>query len=857
MSYSSELINLDFSLEIDRLTEDFTGRQWVFDAVEEWVSKGSERFLIVTGEPGIGKSAIMARLAQTRDDVVAYHFCIAGRNSTITPNTVLRSIAAQLSRTVPEYGTALINSLKPEKLSIHVDIQAAKVDGGDITGVIIKHLYAADPEESLDILLRSPLCNVSETSPLIILIDSLDEAVTYQGRVNLASLLARIDDIPPWIKFICSSRPERRVLRYFDKLQPFILDAESENNLHDVGQYIAARVQRPAMQKSIKDTGMEKELSLEKLLARQCGNFLYIKILLDDIEAGRQSLANISDLPKSLDDIYHQFLSRFTFSEWKNQYQPLFRIFAAAQAPVTEEHLAWFTGIGKSDIRMRLGVLMQFLSLREIEQGQILYALYHQSLRDYLIDGGRNDDFWCPPEEGHLQIAQHFLRVSGGNDWQGIDDYGLKFLPLHLSSCGELECFEKVATSYNYLRAFIVRFGISDLLSLLQDVLARISADTDILQKIKNINGLMLQEGFALSKWDQHRSPAYLYSQLKNAECMAGLQGSIIYEEEHLLRCSHSILEWQWSAAEVVKVKRFFPMPGVRHGGIVDIYDAGWSSARTKVYLDPDCKRMFSVTTSRWLYSTHSCRAHYEKREWDLSSGICLKVHPEEVVEDGGEYDKTPSGYMEPNCLDFVDSEKFKKAVLAVLPEHDKQKDGFFVRILAISANSRHVVFYRSWLIDSNSGLHDYDKNFLVCNLANGEVYDTSILSSGWELQAVFQSEDELVALASEHSQDMVLFPLSKRRANKGESLEEVSEVAVDLHHNLVAFLRGETIEVRTISDGNILYNIDLHESGDDSVYWKPRSKILAFSADSSSLVNCYGKTWIRWLFNSPGKEIE
>src|SRR5512135_2462198 len=95
---SPRLQALEFTYDINRLTEDFVGREWIFREIDEWVSRPGEPFFILTGEAGIGKSAIAARLTQVRGDIAAYHFCIAGIHTTIVPGTVLRSLAAQLGK---------------------------------------------------------------------------------------------------------------------------------------------------------------------------------------------------------------------------------------------------------------------------------------------------------------------------------------------------------------------------------------------------------------------------------------------------------------------------------------------------------------------------------------------------------------------------------------------------------------------------------------------------------------------------------------------------------------------------------------------------------------------------------------
>lgn len=61
----SRLAAIDFGRDIERLTGGFVGREWPFDEIDAWLSRADGRFFTLTGEPGVGKSAIAARLTRS------------------------------------------------------------------------------------------------------------------------------------------------------------------------------------------------------------------------------------------------------------------------------------------------------------------------------------------------------------------------------------------------------------------------------------------------------------------------------------------------------------------------------------------------------------------------------------------------------------------------------------------------------------------------------------------------------------------------------------------------------------------------------------------------------------------------
>jgi hypothetical protein len=215
-----------FDRDIERLTEGFTGREWVFEEIDRWLQQDNERFFILTGEPGIGKSAIAARLTQLRQDIPAYDFCIAGRSRTIEPSNVLLSLVSQLIDNIPGYAEAFVNAVKPLKLSVNVEININTIQDSTVKGVVVNNLSTYRTSDTLRLVLNYSLATLpAPQQAILILLDSLDEAMTFNDRENLVTLLAHIDDLPPWIRLILTSRPDGRVLAEFEQLKPFRLEA--------------------------------------------------------------------------------------------------------------------------------------------------------------------------------------------------------------------------------------------------------------------------------------------------------------------------------------------------------------------------------------------------------------------------------------------------------------------------------------------------------------------------------------------------------------------------------------------------------------------------------------------------------
>jgi hypothetical protein len=488
------LTAIPFDSEITKLTERFKGREWVFEIIDNWLKQKDERFFVLTGEPGVGKSAIAARLTQTHQNIAAYHFCIAGQSGTIQPNGVLLSLAAQLVEYFPDYAETLTNVIKPLRLSVKAEINAQTIKDSSVRGIVIENLHTQSPKETLDIVLHQSLAKLPNPpeQPVLILIDSLDEAVTYGDQENLVTLLSSVNDLPVWVRLIVTTRPdEQRVLSYLKTLKPYFYNLElSQKSLEDVHAYVGERIVSETIEARLLSCQTESQSLVEHITELSKGNFLYVKALVDDIESGGQPLDDLDALPKSLDEFYHNFLMRHR-SLWEAKYQIIFGILTVTKAPVTKKELINFIANNpvikqapsETELNQALGVVKQFFTCQRNDYGQDTYILFHQSLRDYLLDQNRNPDFWCSPKDGNRWIVKYCWQFHP-NDWRGCDLYGLRHLASHLVTLADLEKMPQESKKYTEILHelmatetqdeqnvwFTVKEGSGDLIGFFDDI---------------------------------------------------------------------------------------------------------------------------------------------------------------------------------------------------------------------------------------------------------------------------------------------------------------------------------------------------------------------------------------------------
>ena len=97
-----------FQSQIAKHTIDFTGRDWLFQDIEQWLNDPSASQLYwITAQIGAGKTAAACKLIQTRPEIAAFHLASRVDEQTQNSRRCVLSLIYQLMTQLPDYAAAI------------------------------------------------------------------------------------------------------------------------------------------------------------------------------------------------------------------------------------------------------------------------------------------------------------------------------------------------------------------------------------------------------------------------------------------------------------------------------------------------------------------------------------------------------------------------------------------------------------------------------------------------------------------------------------------------------------------------------------------------------------------------------
>jgi TIR domain len=432
------LAPLDFATVVNQKRQHFCGRAWLFEEIDRWRQQSQDRALLILGDPGAGKSALVAELVfrNPGGQVLAYHFCQAETKVTLEPGRFVRSAAAMIATRVPAYAAAL------GRASVSAALSAANCD--------------ADPGSALEMGILAPLAQVPapESGNQYFLVDALDEALLGGKRgFTIVDLLApRLDRFPPWLRVVATSRRDPEVLRRLQGLRAKLLDSQGAENLADVSAYLQTRLEEPAFAMQLERSHKTKEDVVQELRVKSAGNFLYLQKVFEGLERGAYRFENLGTLPPALAGLYTDYFDRrFPDEQTYRGPRAVLEVVAAAREPLTANQIALASGLDRNrEVLVAIAALSGYISESYDEQSaEARYSLYHRSLSDWLtvsLPNHSND--------------RHLLDLVRGRDgllalcrrWRATGDhYAFAHFAEHLADAGASDELHALLTDADFL----------------------------------------------------------------------------------------------------------------------------------------------------------------------------------------------------------------------------------------------------------------------------------------------------------------------------------------------------------------------------------------------------------------------
>jgi hypothetical protein len=366
---------IDFTRLIEEKTLGFVGRDSVFDAISEFIENNPRGYIIISCDPGVGKTALAAQIVRIKGYV--HHFNVRAEGI-VKPNTFLENVCSQL---IAAYQLPY-NQLPPE----------ASYDSG--------YLYQ---------LLRDISEKLEADEKAVIVVDALDEADSLTTP-STANVLHLPTTLPPRIYIIATMRKAPVRLLIHCESSNLSIESHSSDNTRDVQAFLARVATQPHVQDFIKKSGIDTSTFVKILTQKSEGNFLYLHYVLSNIE-------NYDDLkriliPEGLYNYYEDHWRRIRGQDteaWFDYKLPIISTLAVIKEPISIDLIGDFSAVTtKILVREALAQWSPFLHEEVVERGTSLekrYSIYHSSFQEFIAQKAEIKDERVSLKAAHSKIV--------------------------------------------------------------------------------------------------------------------------------------------------------------------------------------------------------------------------------------------------------------------------------------------------------------------------------------------------------------------------------------------------------------------------------------------------------------------
>lgn len=409
-----------FRERIEALTETFKGRRKELGEVCTWLRECQSGFRMIWGPPGVGKSALLARLTQIL------------RWSNEVRSDAYPDLPMPEARVhVVEY--FLRRGEVSSRAAPMLDHLLAELNGR--FGLSIK---PGSNELDKAKALRTALTAVSrggleDDERLLLLIDGLDEG---DEDPAVYSSLPKAD-LPDKVLVLYASRPQPMVE---DRIYSCLKPEESRSSQTLTG--LTLEDTRALLSEFVSKYDIQPAY-VAAVLHKSEGNPQYLRLLCQELEHATVALNDVQALPAKLDEIYRLTIRRLGAAPHA---VPLLQLLAAATDFLTPSMMGKLLGLPKDEVeRGPLAACREVLYENPMTVTYLDFQLFHESLREHLrrhhgpevAEWNEKLATWCADWRDERGDPKHLRGVERR--------YAFQFAVLHLEA-QRRECLHHART---------------------------------------------------------------------------------------------------------------------------------------------------------------------------------------------------------------------------------------------------------------------------------------------------------------------------------------------------------------------------------------------------------------------------
>ena len=364
----------------------------------------------LNGLAGTGKSTIAQTLSErlfAEGRLGASFFCSRDFEDRRNLHCIFPTLAFQLAHKHPDFRSTLIPLLRSNPDIGHESLI-----------------------NQMRVLIVEPL-SLSDTSTVIV-IDALDECVDKDPQSAILSIMGRLVEEIPNVKFLITGRPEPRIQSGFrlELLRPltdiFVLHEVEPSVINtDIRLFLERGLSELAKRSDIQRDVWPTEEHIDLLCERAAGLFVYAVATLNFLDHAFTSPSERLDIIArapgnttheggTLDSLYlSSFQYTFKGMGVGDDEKVRFIVGAVVLAinPLPPSAIATLVGLEKQEVMKLLRLIQSFLKLPEDPNTPVLP--FHKSFPDFITDPHRCPDmrFHISPRTGHLKLALDCLKL--------------------------------------------------------------------------------------------------------------------------------------------------------------------------------------------------------------------------------------------------------------------------------------------------------------------------------------------------------------------------------------------------------------------------------------------------------------